>query len=850
MTPSPPASRRLPVDEVLPELHAALKRQRLVILQAPPGTGKTTRVPPSIVGQPWMAHNKVIVLEPRRVAARAAARRMAAERGEKIGQSIGLRTRFDTRVSGATQVEVVTEGVLTRMLLTDPGLSGYGTVIFDEFHERSIHADTALAFVRETTDALRDDLRVIIMSATFDAASLATRLRTDAIVTAEAPLHPVEIRYEPPLPGMTVDQAVVPVVIELLKRPADQTGDILVFMAGAGAINRAERDLARKVDNDIAITALHGSLPPQAQDQALQIDPNGRRKVILSTPIAETSVTIDGVRTVVDTGRRRRPEIDHGRGMSRLRTTTASQAACDQRTGRAGRQGPGVCIRLWAAGEHEHRPVNEPPEILTSDLTSLALQIAAWGARQPSELPWLDAPPTIAMDAASAVLINLGAIDNDGQMTDHGKAMHELGTEPRLAHLLLRAKSLEIEGRSGALATGCAVAAALADRDLLRGRDRPTDLRARVEQLGGRPGSRGRSPAGVDDGAVHQARAMAKRWNDRLGTDLSSPGGEIDLDIVGLVASFAFPERLAQRRADPGSFLLASGAGVSTSPNDGLARERWLAVAETEGIGSAAQIKMAAPITLEEIEAYHGDRLTESETGGWDRRTRDVIFETQSRLGAIVVSRSPLNDPDRSSVIEALLAGVQREGLSLLSWDRADERYRSRLAFLHSIDKEEWPAVDDNSLLDQLDTWLTPALANAKRRSDVEKIKPREALANLIDWRHSRDLDRLAPTHIDVPSGSRLPVNYDSQGGPALPVRLQEVFGLDQSPTVADGQVPITLELLSPAHRPVQITSDLAGFWATSYAEVRKEMRGRYPKHYWPEDPMSAAATSRTKRRS
>ncbi|MGZ0218828.1 MAG: ATP-dependent RNA helicase, partial [Acidimicrobiales bacterium] len=704
-----------------------------------------------------------------------------------------------------------------------PGLSGYGTVIFDEFHERSIHADTALAFVRETTDALRDDLRVIVMSATFDAASLATRLQTDAIVTAEAPLHPVEIRYEPPLPGLTVDQAVVPTVIELLKRTADQTGDILVFMAGAGAINRAERDLVRKVGNDVAITALHGSLPPEAQDQALQLDPNGRRKVILSTPIAETSVTIDGVRTVVDTGRRRRPEIDHGRGMSRLRTTTASQAACDQRAGRAGRQGPGVCIRLWTAGEHEHRPANEPPEILTSDLTSLALQIAAWGARQPSELPWLDAPPTIAMNAARAVLIDLGAIDNDGQMTNHGKAMHELGTEPRLAHLLLRAKSLEIEGRFGALATGCAVAAALADRDLLRGRDRPTDLRARVEQLGGRPGSRGRSTAGVDDGAVHQARAMAKRWNDRLGTDLTAPRGEIDLDIVGLVASFAFPERLAQRRADTGSFLLASGAGVSTSPNDGLARERWLAVAETEGTGGAAQIRMAAPITIE---------------------------ETQNRLGAIVVSRSPLSDPDRSSVIEALLAGVQREGLSLLSWDRADERYRSRLAFLHSIDEDEWPAVDDNSLLEQLDTWLTPALGNAKRRSDVEKIKPREALANLIDWRHSRDLDRLAPTHIDVPSGSRLPVNYDSQGGPALPVRLQEVFGLDQSPTVANGQVPITLELLSPAHRPVQITSDLAGFWATGYAEVRKEMRGRYPKHHWPEDPMSAAATSRTKRRS
>ncbi len=837
---------RLPVDDVLHELHAALKRQRLVILQAPPGTGKTTRVPPSIVGQPWMTHDKVIMLEPRRVAARAAARRIAAERGEEIGHSIGLRTRFDTRVSKATQVEVVTEGVLTRMLLTDPGLSGYGAVIFDEFHERSIHADTALAFVRETADALREDLRVIVMSATFDAASLATRLRTDAIVTADAPLHPVDIRYEPPMPGITVDEAAVLVVTELLAQPAETTGDILVFMAGAGAINRAERELNRRAG--AVITPLHGSLPADAQDRALQLDPEGRRKVILATPIAETSVTIDGVRTVVDTGRRRRPEIDHGRGMSRLRTTTASQAACDQRTGRAGRQGPGVCIRLWTEGEHAHRPIEEPPEVLTSDLTALALQIAAWGASDPNELPWLDEPPAVAMEAARAVLTDLGAIDLDGRLTEHGKAMQSLGTEPRLAHLLLRAASLEGAGVPGALATGCAVAATLADRDLLRDRYRPIDLRARVETLGA--DGRGQRESGVDGAAVRQARAMAKRWRDRLSADLDAKPGPVDLDLVGIVTSFAFPERLAQRRTEGGSFLLASGAGVATPPSDGLAREQWLAVAETEGTGGAAEMRMAAPITLAEIEAHHPDRLSESESGGWDRRTRDVVFETQRRLGAIVVARSPLTNPDRASVIEALLAGVTREGLSLLSWDRADERYRSRLGFLHSIDPDEWPAVDDSALLEQLDAWLGPALGNAQRRADLEKVKPREALANLIDWRRARDLDRLAPTHIDVPSGSRLPIDYRSQGGPSLPVRLQEVFGLDQSPTVADGKVTVTLELLSPAHRPVQITSDLAGFWATSYAEVRKEMRGRYPKHHWPEDPMTATATNRAKRRS
>lgn len=850
MVSSVPTGDRLPVDEVLPELHAALKRQRLVILQAPPGTGKTTRVPPSIVGQPWMSHTKVIVLEPRRVAARAAARRMASERGEKIGQSIGLRTRFDTRVSKATQVEVVTEGVLTRMLLNDPGLSGYGAVIFDEFHERSIHADTALAFVRETSDALRDDLRVIVMSATLDAASLATRLRSDAIITAEAPLHPVELRYQPPLPGVSVDEAVVPTVMELLAQPAADTGDILVFMAGAGVINRAERELSRRTGQDVVITPLHGSLPPEAQDRALQVDSRGRRKVILSTPIAETSVTIDGVRTVVDTGRRRRPEIDHGRGMSRLRTTSASQAACDQRTGRAGRQGPGLSIRLWTEGEHSHRRADEPPEILTSDLTALALQIAAWGANEPSDLPWLDAPPTVAIDAARAVLTDLDALDADGRLTDHGKAIHRLGTEPRLAHMLVRAQALEIEGVAGALATACEVAAALSDRDLLRGRDRPIDLRARVEVLARGTRQRDRGRLNVDDAAVRQAHAVADRWKKMLSADLESQAGKADLDLVGLVTSFAFPERIAQRREDVGSYLLASGAGVSSPPSDGLARERWLAVAETSGTGGAAEIRLAAPISIEEIEGHHGDRISQADTGGWDRRSRDVVFESQQRLGAIVVSRSPNSDPDRHAVIDALLAGVRREGLSILTWERADERYRSRLAFLHTIDGEEWPAVTDDALLDRLDDWLAPALSSAKRRTDVERLKPREALANLIDWRHARDLDRLAPTHIEVPSGSRLPVDYDGQGGPSLPVRLQEVFGLDQSPTVADGRVAITLELLSPAHRPVQITSDLAGFWATSYNEVRKEMRGRYPKHHWPEDPMTAAATNRTKRRS
>ncbi len=841
-TPDAMGGSDLPVEAVLPELHEALKRQRVVILQAPPGTGKTTRVPPSLIGLPWLGQGRVLVLEPRRVAARAAAARMAIERGEEIGRSIGLRTRFDTRVSAATRVEVVTEGVLTRMLLSDPGLEGVGVIVFDEFHERSIHADTAMAFARETADALRDDLRIVVMSATLDADSLATRLRTDAIVRADAPVHPVDTTYRPPAPGNTVDQEVPDAVLDVLASTGPP-GDVLVFLAGAGAINRAQRELTRRLGaraDEITITPLHGSLTPGEQDRALQPDPDGRRKVILTTPIAETSVTIDGVRVVIDTGRRRRPEINHGRGMSQLRTVGASRAATDQRRGRAGRQAPGVCIRLWSESEQGHRPADEPPEILTSDLTGLALQIVAWGATEPSELPWLDPPPTVAYDAALATLTSLGAFDIEGRLTDHGRAMNQLGAEPRLSHLMLRGASLESGGVAGATATACALAAALADRDLLSGRDRPVDLRTRVELVAReRPGDRG------DRGAVRQARSMARRWESAL------PGSEyapVDLDLVGVLTSLAFPDRVARRREEPGSFLLASGAGVGLPLSDELARTTWLAVAETEGSGADARVRTAAPLELDDIETHHRQRIEASVHGGWDRRQRDVVFENRETLGSIVVSRSPVAEPNQEAIVEGLLAGVRREGLGLLTWDRPDDRYRDRLAFLHSLAVDDWPAVDDESLLERLEAWLGPTLSGVRRRSDLERIKPREALASLLDWRQGRELERLAPTHIDVPSGSRIPIDYGPEGGPVLAVRLQEVFGLSESPTVG-GAIPVVMHLLSPAHRPVQVTTDLASFWETGYPEVRRELRGRYPKHQWPDDPTTAPATARARRR-
>ncbi len=819
----------LPVDGALAEIGDALAANRTVVLEAPPGTGKTTRVPPSLLDASWLGDRIILMLEPRRVAARASASRIAHELGESLGERVGLRTRFDTRVGPDAKLEVVTEGVLTRLLLEDPSLEHVGAVIFDEFHERSIHADTALAFTRETRGALRDDLRLVLMSATIDAARLAEQLGNTEVIRVDAPLHPVDTRYRPPTPGRRPEDDVADAVLEVLN---EEAGDVLVFLAGAGDINRTGRALGSRVPAGVRITPLHGSLPPQQQDQALQPAASGDRKVILSTPIAETSVTIDGVRIVVDTGRRRRPELDVDRGMSRLRTVNASQDATDQRRGRAGRQGPGLCVRLWPEIDQARRRTDEPPEILTTDLTALALQIAAWGATDAHEIPFIDPPPAPALAAGRGVLTVLGAIDDDRRLTPHGRAIADLGAEPRLAHMMIRGEQL------GAGATACDLAAVMADRDILTGRSRPTDLRLRVEAL-----SKGTER--VDEGRRRRAQDLARRWRARVGV----ANNPIDVDMIGALVSLAFPDRIAQRRSEAGSFLLASGAGVAMETADGLAREPYLAVAETEGVGADARIVMAAPLDREEIERLHSDCVEEVVRGEWDRRARDVAFERQDRLGALILRRESDSDPDSDAVREALLAGVRREGLGLLKWSEADERWRARLDFLHSTDNESWPPVDDEALLIRLGDWLGPAIGNARRRADLEMVDLKSAVNNLLDWRQVRDVDRLAPTHIKVPSGSRIPIDYMAEGGPVLAVRLQEVFGLTDSPTVGGGAVALVVHLLSPAHRPVQVTTDLASFWQDGYQEVRKELRGRYPKHEWPEDPTSAPATSRAKRR-
>lgn len=834
--PPPP----LPVDAVLARIHEELDRHTTIVLQAPPGTGKTSRLPPSLLDQPWLGDRRVVVLEPRRVAARSAARRMATERAEALGATIGLRTRDDTRVGPHTRLEVVTEGILTRMLLEDPGLEGIGAVVFDEFHERSIHADTALALLRETMAALRPDLRLVVMSATLDTTRLATRLDTDAVVSVSAEQHPVAITHARPAPGEDLVDATARVTAQVLDDPT-HIGDLLVFLPGVAAINRVERRLRDRLrpDDPLLITPLHGSLSSTRQDKALRPDPDGRRKVVLATPIAETSVTIDGVATVIDSGLRRRPVIDPGRGLSGLRTVTASRAAADQRAGRAGRQRPGTCVRLWGANDDTHRPVSEPPEITTADLTSLALDLAVWGAADASTLPWIDEPPPATMATAKTNLVELGALDPEGRLTSHGRTLHALATDPRLAHLLVEAVGLE-HTHPGAIMTATAVAAVLSEPDPYRSRARPTDLRLRVDLL------TVDTPTGPHDrDAVARARRAMHRLRRRIEPLHEGPVGAADLDLTGLLISLAFPQRIAQRRAHPGHFLMVSGTGVVMDPSDALAREPWIAVAETAGVGPDGRVVLASPVDQADLRGAHRQRFDEVEYGGWHPTRGDVVFERQIRLGAIVVQRRPADRPPPEAVVNALVSGVRHEGLDSLRWDEQSRRLRERIAFAHSIEPDRWPAVDDDTLLTTLESWLAPHLDGAMGRPRLGEIDLRPIMASLLDWRQAGRLDRLVPTHLEVPSGSRIRVDYRAEGGPVLAVRLQEMFGSATSPTVYDDRVPVVVHLLSPAGRPVQVTRDMASFWAGGYAEVRRELRGRYPKHPWPEDPTTARPTSR-----
>ncbi|MBI1405090.1 MAG: ATP-dependent helicase HrpB [Caulobacter sp.] len=808
----------LPIEEILPELKAALVNGSSAVMVAPPGAGKTTRAPLALLDQPWMAGGKLILLEPRRLAARAAAARMAATLGERVGDTIGYRVRTDSKVSAATRIEVVTEGIFTRMIQDDPGLEGVAGVLFDEFHERSLDADLGLALARDSQGLLREDLRLLVMSATLDGAAVARLLDGAPVIESEGRAWPVETRYLGRDPAVRLEDQITRGVRKAL---AEETGSVLVFLPGQGEILRtrdrlAEVGLAANID----LAPLYGAMDPREQDAVISPSPAGRRKVVLATSIAETSLTIEGVRVVIDGGFARVPRYDPSSGLTRLETVRVSRAAADQRRGRAGRTEPGVCYRLWEEPETRALVPFARPEILEADLSGLALDLARWGARSPDQLAFLDMPPGGAFAEARALLERLEALDGEGALTAHGRALAELPLPPRLAHMVIR-------GAAGGQAGLAAKIAALLTERNLGGRD--ADLRHRLEQF-----ERDRSPRARD------ARTLAERWARAAGKPPSQP----PLDI-GLLLAEAYPERVARARGKPGEFQLASGRGAHLEPTDALAREPWLAIGELGGGAARDRILLAAPITVEALREAFAARLIredrlEIEPDGKVRGRRLL------RLDRLVVEDRLIEKPDRAMILAALLDHVRREGTAALPMGDGSRSLLERVRFLKAGD-ETWPDLSEAALIAGLDAWLAPVLEGKRTLASLTDAEIEGALRGLIPWDVQKRMDAAAPARWTAPTGSRLAIDYAAEAGPTLSVRVQELYGLESHPTV--GGRPLVLALLSPAHRPIQVTRDLPAFWRGSWKDVRTEMKGRYPRHVWPEEPWKAEATTRAKPR-
>jgi ATP-dependent helicase HrpB len=809
------------------------------VLQAPPGAGKTTRVPLALLEEPWLAGTKLIMLEPRRIAARAAAARMAQTLGEPIGATVGYRVRLDTRVGPRTRIEVVTEGVLTRMMQDDPTLEGVGLLIFDEFHERSLNADLGLALARQAQQLVRPELRLLVMSATLDTAPVARLLGGAPVIVSSGREFPVATYYEREQHDDRRDTRRVEArVIGTIQRALrEEEGGILVFLPGTAEIRRVETQLAAVIDPARTIIApLHGSLPPDEQDRAMANAPHGWRKVVLATSVAETSLTIQDVRVVVDSGLARVPRFSPRTGMTRLETVRVSRASADQRRGRAGRVTPGVCYRLWTEIEQEQLVPRQAPEILEADLAPLALELAVAGTRDPAELSWIDPPPSAALAQAAELLTELDAFDADGRVSAHGKAMVRLPLHPRLAHMILRAVPV------GAGLTACRVAALLGERDILRSDDYRgvADLRLRVDALG----REGWDPR-VDRGARQRVLAEADHLARQLRIDRKADNGA---GHVGLLTALAYPDRIARRRGGRARFVMRNGRGAALDPSDPLGGEEFIAVASIDDRQPESKIFLAAPITREEIDQHFARQVVAEQDVTWDERTEAVVARRRLRLGAIVLEEGAVRDVDPVAAANLLARTLTAAGVGSLPWGEGASQLRQRLAFLHHMDPS-WPDVGDAALAHSIDRWLAPRLVGLRRRAEVAQLDLGAALLERLSWSQRAALDDLAPTHLTVPSGSRIPINYENVEAPVLAVRLQELFGCADTPRIGAGRVPLTIHLLSPAHRPLQVTRDLEGFWRTSYFDVRREMRGRYPKHEWPEDPLSATPTARAKRR-
>jgi ATP-dependent helicase HrpB len=820
----------LPIAGVLPDLRAALAAHPLVVLQAPPGAGKSTQLPLDLLHEPWLAGQSVVMLQPRRVAARAVATRLAEGLGEEVGGLVGSRVRFESRVSARTRIEVVTEGILTRRLQRDPELGGVGLVILDEFHERSLNADLALALLREVQGALRDDLRVLIMSATLDPA-LPERLNAP-LVRSEGRAYPVELHYLATDPTGRVEDAVARAVLEALT--AHPQGDLLAFLPGVREIRGA---MAALSGVDAVVLPLYGDLPLAEQRRALVSDPQERRKVVLATSIAETSLTLAGVRVVVDGGLSRTQKFDPGTGLTRMVTTRVTRDGAEQRAGRAGRTAPGTAYRLWSERTHAALGAARLPEVLEADLAPLTLELAGWGAPDPAALAWLDEPPAPRVGAARALLRDLDALDDGNRITPRGSALLELPTHPRLAHLLHGGAALGL----GALAAD--VAALLEERDPL-GAGAGADLTDRVAALRGwRRGERGRG----DEAVLERVERLAGQWRRAL--SLRPDDTPPDPFAVGQLVALAYPERVAlAREGGGGRFLLAGGQGARLPEGDALAGSPALAVAHLDAGTGEGRVYLAAPLDRRVVEA----RADWQDAVRWDARSGALVAQRERRVGALVLETRPLSDLPHAARVEALAGAIREGGLHLLTFSPEAAALRARAGSLRSWrpGEAEWPDLSDAALLATLEDWLGPHLAGVRTRDDLGRVKLLPALQASLPWPLSGRLDDLAPTHLTVPSGSRVRLAYQADGSaPILAVKLQELFGLADTPAVNGGRTPVLLHLLSPAGRPVQITQDLRSFWNSSYFEVRRDLRGRYPKHPWPDDPWTHAPTRLVKRR-
>ncbi len=798
-----------PVDQIILQLSAALDSGPAALLVAEPGAGKTTRVPLKLLDAPWLKNQKIVMLEPRRLAARNAAHRMAETLGEDVGETVGYTVRLERRISARTRIEVVTEGILTRRLQQDPELAGTGLVIFDEFHERSLDADLGLALTLDIQRGLRDDLKILVMSATLDAARVAAHLGDAPAIDAPGRVFPVETRYLDKAQRQTISAD----ALRAVHRALDETDkSILVFLPGEAEIRRTEDALnASGLPRNTVVRPLYGAMSFAEQDAAIRPSPAGERKVVLATTIAETSLTIDGIGAVIDTGFKRVPRFDPASGMTALETVRVSLASADQRRGRAGRLGPGIGYRLWPEAETRALKPHDEPEIFVADLAPLVLELAAWGVTEPKALPWLDPPPAAPFAQAQDLLRRLEALDADNKITPMGRQMVRLPLHPRLAHMVVKGKS----------ALAADLAAMLSERDGLP-RDAGTDITSRLSHLRG--------------GAKDRIRQSAKQIRQIAGIK----DEESDVS-AGVLIAYAFPDRIAQRRGGDRRYRLSGGGGAVLPEHDALVTQDFLAVATTDGASGDQKIFLAAPLSQKEIEEHFKDQIEARDGVFWDSRAKAVSASKSRRLGALVLEEKPSTTADPTLIADAMTEGVRDMGLASLPWTDGAKILRARAMFLRRLYPEEgWPDLSDEALLASLADWLTPYLAGISRKAHLDRLDMHQIIQSLIPHELARRMDRLAPVRIEVPSGADVRIDYETEGDPVLRVRLQEMFGLARTPAIAEGRSPLRIELLSPAGRPLAVTQSLETFWTNGYPSVRSDMRGRYPKHAWPEDPLNA----------